>query len=228
MAGIVSIGFLLSNAGATYVDARLLSHVRFGARAYRFGYTVSAIAIPLFLSTLAALDRAQSRGSKCVAASVPLLAALVCSQWAFAPEVPHSGIVGSCGMYAVAVLIATWLHYSAPDLEFLHDLSLSVPVRLEGLKSAVTLWQGIALATCAGFLAGVIPWPVALMNANAHVVSSARDLFLLNSLSVLHVGVMIIAFLIGPIHEAVRMVIMLTGRFSEIREAETLVEPSTR
>jgi hypothetical protein len=178
---------------------------------------MASLAIPLFATTVGGLVRARTRRTKCVAAAAPLIGAVAASQWAFAPEIPHSGIVTACAVYSITILIATWLRNSEPDVSFIKDPSLPVPVRLEGLKSAITLWQGIAIATCAGFLAGIVPWPVALMNANARVVTEATDLFLLNSLSVLQVGLMTISFVSGPILEAVGTVMKLTARFSEIR-----------
>jgi hypothetical protein len=119
-------------------------------------------------------------------------------------------------MYAVVAMITTWLRNSEPEIEFIRDQSLPVQVRLEGLKSAITLWQGIALATCAGFLAGVIPWAVAVINTNSRIVTAARDVFLLTGLAVLQVGLISVALIIGPIREAVSSVMRLTARFPEI------------
>jgi hypothetical protein len=139
------------------------------------------------------------------------------AQWAFAPEIPHQGVTETCGMYVVTALIAAWLRHSEIDIEYIHDQSLPLSVRLEGLKSAITLWQGLALATCAGFLALLVPWPVAVMNANIHVVGTQADLFLLNSLATLQIGLISISFIIGPIREAVAAVMRLTTTFRELK-----------
>jgi len=217
VAVIVAVGFSVSVTGATYVDARIPSHFRYGARTYRYGYWLALLAIPIFVCTLAALSRARTRGWKCAAACMPLSCAVAASQWAFAPEVPHQGVTVTCGMYVVTVLIATWLRYSTVDIEYIHDQSLPIAVRLEGLKSAITLWQGLALATTAGFLALLVPWPVAVINANLHVAGKQADLFLLNSLGTLQIGLITISFIVAPIREAVTAVMRLTTSFRELK-----------
>ena len=222
MALIVSTGFAISTAGATYVDARIPSHVLYGARSYPYGYWVALLAIPLFIATLRLISRARSQGAKCLAGCLPLTVAVAATQWAFKPEVPNLGIVGACGIYAVTVLIATWLRTLEPDTAFLQDQSLAVQVRIEGLKSAITLWQGLSLATCAGVLAGVAPWPFVAMNANARIVnalsvSAAADLSLLNTFSTLQIEAIGVAVIIGPVAEVIGTVMRLSARFREIR-----------
>src|SRR5438045_1919593 len=131
IAAIVSFGLALSTVGATYVDARIPSHVRWGARTYPYGYWVALVSVPLFISTVIALRRATSRTGKCFSASLPLIIAVASIQWAFKPEVPHQGIVSNTAIYAIIVVIATWLHTSQPNTDFLEDHSLSEQVRIE-------------------------------------------------------------------------------------------------
>jgi len=138
-------------------------------------------------------------------------------QWVFRPEVPHQGIVGSSAMYAAVVLVATWLRFSQPDLTFLRDLSLPLAARIEGLKSTMSLFQTIALATCGGFLAALAPWAMAVLNTNSHVVHAEGDLFLLNAFSLGRVSTTGLAVLIGPVR-AVVTVIRLSSAFSELRD----------
>jgi hypothetical protein len=217
IAVIVAIGFCVSVAGATYVDARIPSHFKYGAREYRYGYWIALLAIPLFSGTLIALSRARTRGWKCVASCGPLIYTVVVSQWAFAPEIPHQGITLNCGMYAITVLLATWLRYTTIDIQYLTDKEVPISVRLEGLKSVITLWQGLALATAGGFLALLVPWPVAVINANTYVASAKADLFLLNSLAMLQIGLISVSFIVAPIREAVVVVMRLTRTFRELR-----------
>jgi hypothetical protein len=217
IATIVAIGFCVSVAGATYVDARIPSHFQYGAREYRYGYWIALLAVPLFVCTLIALSRTRTRGWKCMAACGPLIYTVVGSQWAFAPEIPHQGITLNCGMYAITVLLATWLRYTTIDIEYLTDKEVPISVRLEGLKSVITLWQGLALATAGGFLALLVPWPVAVINANTYVASAKADLFLLNSLAMLQIGLISVSFIVAPIREAVVVVMRLTRTFRELR-----------
>ena len=216
ISAIVSLGFALAIVGATYVDARIPSHVRYGARVYRYGYWLALLAIPVFVITAIGLVKTKTRGRRWAWASLPMCCAVRGSLWAFAPEIPHQGIVGTCLMYVVVALITTWLHNSKPEIQFIRDQSIPLQVRLEGLKSAITMWQGIAIATCAGFLAGVIPWSVAVINANSHTVTADRDVFLLNGLAVIQVGLISVTLIVGPIREAVNSVMVLTARFPEI------------
>src|SRR4051794_40020838 len=106
IATIVAVGFGVSVAGATYVDARIPSHFRYAARIYRYGYWIALLAVPLFVCTLAGLSRARTRALKCAAACLPLVYFVGTSWWAFTPEgwtftpeVPHQGITLTCGMY---------------------------------------------------------------------------------------------------------------------------------
>jgi|GEM_PF-3148114 len=217
IAVIVAIGFCVSVAGATYVDARIPSHFKYGVRPYRYGYWIALLAIPLFICTLGALSRARTRGWKCAAACGPLIYAVATSQWAFAPEIPHQGITLTCGMYAITVVLATWLRYSTIEIGYIRDQSLPLQVRLEGLKSVITLWQGLALATAGGFLALLVPWPVAVINANTHVAKAEADLFLLNSLAMLQIGLISVSFIVAPIREVVLIVMRLTSTFRELK-----------
>jgi hypothetical protein len=126
-------------------------------------------------------------------------------------------MTGSALMYGIAVLIATWLRNTRPDTDFISDSSLLLQVRLEGLKSAITLWQGLAIATCAAFLAGVVPWSIAVSNTNARVVTAASDLFLLDAAAMFQAIAISVTVLICPIREVVMVVVRLTALFQEIR-----------
>lgn len=221
VAAVVTFGYVLSVVGATFVDARITSHVRYGPRAYPYGYWISLLAIPLFTSTTMLLRAARTRGWRCAASFLPLLVTVLGSEWVFAPEIPHQGMTGSALMYGFAALIATWLRNTKPDMGYITDTSLPLQVRLEGLKSAITLWQGLAIATCAAFLAGVVPWSIAVSNTNARVVTAARDLFLVDVVAMFHAIAISVAVLICPIREVVMVVVRLTTLFQRIREGTT-------
>jgi hypothetical protein len=218
IASMNAAGYFWTVIAITYVDARLKSHVLYGARSYRYGYVSSLLAIPTFIITLHLLRRATTRGRKCLASCLAILAAMLSSLWVFAPEVPHSGLVVWCLMYSIVSLAATWLRYSGPDLSFVQNQEIPLQARLEGLKSILSMWQAIALATSAGFLAGLVPWAVAIQATNSHVVVDQSDLFLLNSAGLMQVILVSVAILLGPIREVVSRVLVIGAEFGAIRE----------
>jgi hypothetical protein len=218
IAAINAIGYGGAVAIATYVDAHIPSHVRYGPRTYRYGYAIALLALPVLVLTYLSVKRARTRAWKCFGAVYSLVAATVLSLPVFAPEVPHAGVVGWTTMYAVVSLSTTWLRYSSPDLQFVHDTSLAVEVRMEGLKSTQTLWQTITLATFAGYFALLVPWFNALITGNTHVVSTQRDLFILNSFANIQMGAVSLAVILAPVRELVARVMSIAATFAVIRD----------
>jgi len=217
IASVNAIGYALAVVIATFVDARIPSHVRYGARHYRYGYAIAVLAAPVFVVTYLALQRAQTRGWKCFASCAPLIGVVLASLWVFAPEVPHGGIVGWSTGYAVASLTATWLRYSPPDLTFIHDERVPLQARLEGLKSILTMWQVISIAVGAGFLAALVPWATLIPAQNAHVVAQEGDLFFLNEFAMTEMVIVAIAFFVAPIRELVVRLVAISSAFAEFR-----------
>ena len=220
VAAVVTFGYVLAVVGATFVDAQITSHVLYGPRSYRYGYGISLLAIPLFTSTTMLLLKARTRGWRCAASVLPLLLTLG-SEWVFAPEIPHQGMTGSALMYGIAAFLATWLRNTNPDMAYITDTQLPLQVRLEGLKSAITLWQGLAIATYTVLLAGVVPWSIAVSNTNTRVDTSARDLFLVDRVAMFHAIAISLTILIGPIREALMVLVRLTTLFQRISEGTT-------
>jgi hypothetical protein len=218
IAAINAIGYGATVAIATYVDAHIPSHVRYGARTYHYGYPVALLALPVLVLTYLSVKRARTRAWKCFGAAFSLVAATALSLPVFAPEVPHAGVVGWSTMYAVVSLSTTWLRYSPPDFQFVRDTSLPVQVRLEGLKSIQTLWQTITLATFAGYFALLVPWFNALIAGNTHVVSTQGDLFILNSFANVQLGAVSLAVILAPVRELVARVMSIAETFAVIRE----------
>lgn len=215
---INAVGYAATVTIATYVDARIPSHVRYGLRTYRYGYLIAFMAIPVFLLTYHGVKRAGTRVWKCFGACFWLAAATLLSLWCFAPEVPHAGVLGWSTMYAVVSLSAAWLRHSPPDLQFVRDTSLPVQVRLEGLKSIQTLWQTITIATFAGYFALLVPWFNAIITGNTHVVSTPGDLFILNSFANIQMGAVSLAVILAPVRELLARVMKIAATFAAIRE----------
>jgi hypothetical protein len=218
IAAINAIGYGGTVAVATYVDAHIPSHFRYGARTYEYGYPITFLAIPVLVLTYLGFKRARTRAWRCFSAWFPLAAATVLSLWVFAPEIPHAGVVGWATMYAAVSLSATWLRYSPPDLQFVRDTGIPVQVRMEGLKSVQTLWQTITLATFAGYFALLVPWFNALITGNTHVVKTQQDLFLLNSFANIQMGAVSLAVILAPVRELIARVMNIAATFAVIRE----------
>src|SRR5258708_31368329 len=137
------------------MDGRIPSHVKYGARHYRYGYVIASLALPLFIATYTMLVKSRTRGWKCFSSFFPNAAVVAGSMWVFSPEIPHGAVTGWSAGYSMACVIATWVRYSPPDLAFVYDLQIPLQARLEGLKSILTMWQVIAVAAGAGFFAAL-------------------------------------------------------------------------
>jgi hypothetical protein len=212
-----AFGYGITVTATTFVDARIPSHVRFGARDYPYGYASALLALPILMVTFLTLRRDISRGWKCFFSCVPLATVVVGSLWLFMPEFPHAGILGWSFVYLVVALLTTWFRCYDPELSFARDNEIPMQARIEGLKTMASVWQTITIATCAGFLAGLIPWAASIFSANSQVVSSRRDLFFLNSTGLIQMSLCGFAFLLGPIREVVLRVLSITEEFRSIK-----------
>lgn len=221
IAALNACGFCITVVAITFTDARIPSHVRYGARVYEYGYAVALLAVPVFLATCLLLRRPMRRSWKCFVSCAPLLAAVLGSVWAFKPEIPHAGFATVETLYVLASLVATWLRYSVPDLAFVSNCDIPTSARLEGLKSILGIWQAIAVVTIVGFLGGLVPWGTAITSTNSNMVTQKSDLFLLNAMIISQMIPCSVAFLLGPIREAAAKVLSISAAFANIREPPT-------
>jgi len=201
----------------SYIDPRLTSHVIWGARTYRWGYYTAVLTPIIFAVTYYALRRAKARGWRCFWSCSPLLAGELCALPFFRPEFPHGGIVTWPSVAALSSLVATWLRYSNTSLNYLADPEVPLEAKIEGIKSVLSAWQAVAIATCAGFLATLVPWAVAIQSNNKLMVLSREDQVLLNSFTILAMGTIAVIFLLGPIREVVAKVLMVADQFALVR-----------
>jgi hypothetical protein len=205
----------------SYIDPQLTSHVIWGARTYRWGYYTAVLAPVIFLVTFRALRHANARGWRCFWSCSPLLAGELCALPFFGPEFPHGGIVTWPTVAALSSLIATWLRYSSTSLTYLSDPQVPLEAKIEGIKSALSAWQAVAIATCVGFFAILVPWAVAIQGNNRLMVTSPEDQVRLNSFTTLAMGTIAAIFLLGPIREVIAKVLMVADQFAAVRAVQT-------
>ena len=201
-----------------YVDPKLTTHVIYGARHYEWGYYTAFLSPLVFAATFIGIKRARSRGARCKWACLPLLLAEVAALPFFTPEFPHGGIVTWPTVVALSSLVATWLRYASVRLEYLSSRDVPLQAKIEGVKSMLSAWQAVAIATCAGFLATLVPWAVAIQVNNKVMVQSVPDQVRLNSVTIITMGTVAVIFLLGPIREVVAKVLLASEQFAEIRE----------
>lgn len=216
-----SLAYLEAVLIPSYIDPLLASHVIYGARTYHWGWYTAILAPLVFMATFKGLRRAQSRGGRCLWSCLPLLAAEAVAVPFFRPEFPHGGIVTWPTMAALSSLIATWLRYSNIRLDYLANPEVPLAAKIEGIKSVLSAWQAVAIATCAGFFATLVPWAVAIQSNNKLMVTTVEDQVRLNSVTIITMGTVAAIFLIGPIREVIAKVLLVADHFAAVREETT-------
>jgi len=139
IAVISGLGYASAVAIATYVDARITSHVGYGPRIYRYGYLLALFGAVIAGLTYACIKRVTTRAAKSVAAVVWLIVGLVLSLPVFAPEIPHSGMTGAVTIYGFVIVVAVWIRYSRFDTAFLNDTGIPLAARIEAIRSILSI-----------------------------------------------------------------------------------------
>jgi hypothetical protein len=198
-----SIGFSYIIGGVTYVDARLTTHVVYGSRHYRAGYTLALIGgLLIFVSTMLAILKAPSWKIK---AALPALIFAIMSAIAlpfFRPEFPHQGMSSWTLQLSLVCLLSCLVHFLPFGTEQLTAPDISAQIKIERVKEHANLWRTIAISITVGYLAVIIPWNNFIWSQPSHIVTTASEAFLLGQSAAIALAILSLYMLFGVIYEA--------------------------
>jgi hypothetical protein len=170
VAGLNALAFSITLAGVTWIDARLTSHVAFGARTYPYGYPLAVAGGPVvFASTLLVLTRAFSWKVRATVPAAILAGMGLLALPFFLPEFPHGGVSVWLAQFSVACLLTCYIHF-LPWPAWLDSEELGASVRWERLKEYGVLWRTIAVAMTVGYMIILVPWSNFIWNQSPHIV----------------------------------------------------------
>jgi hypothetical protein len=212
------VGYLLATIPPVILDPILLSHVGFKEpRHYPRAWLIIPIASVLFISTLILAMRSSKRRE--VFAMLPFVVALLGSIPIFRPEVPHGNLVFVGSTWFLLGAITTWIH----DQEMM-DPGAHIPVpastsQIDFIKEETAVWKGVALGLVTAYLAIATGLTLGFHAANRDVVTSARDIFILNQYSNILFAITSLFMFLGPIYESIKKVVESNRRLLSIQPA---------
>jgi len=199
VAGLNALAFSITVAAVTYIDARLTSHVAFGARTYMYGYPIAIVGGQLVLvSTLLVLVHASSW---MVRATVP--AAILATLPFFLPELPHRGISIWLTQLSIASLLTCYIHF-LPWPAWLESEKLGAAVKWERLKEYGVLWRTIAVAMTIGYMIILVPSSNFIWNLSLHIVRDPAQAYVLSELGATGMVGVSVYMLLGILYESFR------------------------
>lgn len=219
IAGFNSLAFSLVVASVTFVDARLTSHVAFGARHYAYGYPLSLLGgILVFGITLLVFARATSWRVKATSPTLILATAGAVSLPFFQPEFPHGGI--SIWVFGTSLisLFACFIHFMPLETDWLSSTAFATPAKMSRVKESAIFWRNATITVTVGYAIILIPWGVFIWYQSLHIVTNKGEAFMLSEFgaagllgSSLYVLFGIIFELFRKAHDAADLVLRLEG-----------------
>lgn len=198
-----SLGFSYIVAGVTYVDARLTTHVVFGARQYQAGYPLSVIGgFLIFVGTMLVILKADSWKVK---AALPAVICAFVSAVAlpfFRPEFPHAGMASWMLQLSLVCLLSCMVHFLPFGTEQLTARDISAQIKMERVKEHANLWRTIAISLTVAYVAVIIPWSSFIWSQPTHIVTNASEAFLLSQSASLALAILSLYMLFGLVYEA--------------------------
>lgn len=203
IAGLNALVFSITLAGIAWIDARLTSHVVFGARTYPYGYPLAAAGGPVvFASTFLVLTRAFSWKVRATVPAAILAGMGLLALPFFLPEFPHGGFVW-LALFSVACLLTCYIHF-LPWPAWLDSEELGASVRWERLKEHVVLWRTIAAAMTVGFMIVLVPWTNFVWNLSPRIVKDPAQAFVLSEFGATGIVGVSVYMLLGVLYETFR------------------------
>jgi hypothetical protein len=197
-----SVVFCFITAGVTYIDARLTSHVAYGARNYYFGYWICLLGPVIFFSTLIFGKLIKSWKVKVVGFPLILIIVSLFSQINFRPEIPHGMISLTMLVISFICLVTSFIHYTPFNESFIYKQGIDYQLKIERIKELVTLWRTIAISIIVSYLALLIPWGNLIWSQNDHIVLEMSEKFLLSQFGISAIIIISFYILFGLIYES--------------------------
>lgn len=198
-----SIGFSYVTAGVTYVDARLTTHVVFGARHYHAGYAIAVIGgVLIFVITMLAILKATSWKVKAALPTMIFAIVNVVALPFFRPEFPHMGMSSWTLQLSLVCLLACAIHFVPFGTERLAARGISTQIKLERVREYANLWRTIAISLTVGYVAVIIPWSNFIWSQPMHIVKNESEAFLLIHSASIALAILSLYMLFGVVYEA--------------------------
>jgi hypothetical protein len=199
-----ALAFSIVVAGVTYIDARLTSHVAFGARTYPYGYPIAMGGGPVvFGSTLLVLARASSWKVRATVPAAILAAMAILTLPFFRPEFPHGGISVWLAQFSIVSLLTCYIHF-LPWPARLASEELGAAVKWERLKEYGALWRTIAVAVTIGYMIILIPWSNFIWSLSPHIVRDPAQAYVLSEFGAAGMVGVTIYVILGVLYESFR------------------------
>lgn len=176
-----AIGFFVTSAGVTFVDARLSSGIVHGALYYPLGYWICLVAPIVFVVTLISVRRSHSWKARAVWPSLCLLLIGAPFLLNFRPGFPHMGFCLGILLCCLVSFITSWIYYLPFEVDWIADSDIDRLLKLERIKEIVTLWRTLALSVTFGYLALLIPWQNFIWSTSRQVVTKPYEMAFLSS-----------------------------------------------
>jgi hypothetical protein len=198
-----SLGFSYITAGVTYVDARLTTHLVYGARYYSAGYWVAVIGgVVIFAGTVLVILKTESWKLK---AALPATLFVIVNALAlpfFRPEFPHMGMSSWTLQLSIVCFLSCAIHFLPLDDRRLAARNVSTQVKLERVKEHANLWRTISISLTVGYIAVIIPWSNFIWSQPLHIVKDEKEAFLLIHSASIALAILSLYMLLGVVYEA--------------------------
>ena len=198
-----ALGFAYITAGVTYVDARLTTHLVYGARYYPAGYCVAVIGgIVIFGGTLLVILKFKSWKLKVALPATLFVLTNALALPFFRPEFPHMGMSSWTLQLSIVCFLSCAIHFSPLGAEQLTALNVSTQIKLERVKEHANLWRTISISLTVGYIAVIIPWSNFIWSQPIHIVTDEREAFLLIHSASIALAILSLYMLLGVVYEA--------------------------
>jgi hypothetical protein len=199
-----AIGFFVISAGVTLVDARLSSHVAYGARYYPLRFWICLAAPIVFVVSLISVRRSHSWKARAVWPSLCLLLIGSPCLLNFRPAFPHTGFCLGILLCCLVSFITSWIYYLPFEVDWIDDRRIDRLLKLERIKEIVTLWRTLALSVTFGYLALLIPWQNLIWSTSHQVVTKPDEMTFLSSANSVALSAFSLFVLFCPVYESFR------------------------
>ncbi|MEI6704956.1 MAG: hypothetical protein WCL71_15705 [Deltaproteobacteria bacterium] len=196
-------GFSLCVAAITYVDARLTTHVVFGAKIYPHGYLVAILGgIVILALTVLTFFKRSSWAAKTGLPSVIVSLVGAFSIPFFRPELPHAALLEGVILISVVSLLTCYIRFSPITKDWLTAYEIAEAARIERVKEYANLWRTIAVSSVFGVIALIVPWSQFVWKMPEYIVTTSNEAFLLGQFGVGGIVVICIYALLGVVYES--------------------------
>lgn len=216
-----ALGFCLVVGATTFIDARLTSHVVFGARNYPLGFLICLGGPFIFLLSCIAAFKNTSNWFKIVFPTMILSVAGLASLPNFLPEFPHAGITAWLLGFCLLGLGSSWIHYFRIPCNWISDPRIGINLKIERVKEHVKLWRTVAISLAFGYLALLVPWSNIIWAIAPKIATKDEEIAMLSNLGFAEVVFVSIYVLVGPVWEAFRKAHDAADLFLELRTEES-------